>query len=351
MAKIIGPLKDTDPKFYTLKPLFWSDGPLKILGSYVDEDYNNMMYLNFDAELEKAEAILQNWIHRNLTLIGKITVINTLTVPIFIHRFMALPTPSQEFVKKYKSIVIKFLWKGSVPKIRYTKLIQDYTKGGLKLVDLEIKNHALKSAWITRWSKNGKLWTNDLNWLYLSLPGKNNKIWHHNLNYKDACMITGQRKDMGAQILLSWALCTYTDKLSVDVVNTMSCWFNSVIRQKGLNKPFEEYEHLNTKLTLMDIYDDTKNSYISFQELVDKKRPLSYTFLTYYALLTSIPVNWKNQLKELSCTNKNEQHKNKIEKLMLESKASRYMYWHLLEQTYILKLTSLVELDGSTNFK
>ena len=131
----------------------------------------------------------------------------------------------------------------------------------------------------------------------------------------------------------------------------MSYWFNSVIRQKGLNKFFGEYEHLNTKLTLMDIYDDTKNSYISFQGLVDKKGPLSYTFLTYYALLTSIPVNWKNQLKELSCTNKNEQHKNKIEKLMLESKASRYMYWHLLEQTYILKLTSLVELDGSMNFK
>ena len=32
VAFILGPLRDTDAKFYTLKKLFWTDGPVKILG-------------------------------------------------------------------------------------------------------------------------------------------------------------------------------------------------------------------------------------------------------------------------------------------------------------------------------
>ena len=37
-AFILGPLRDTDAQYYTMKELFWSDGPVKILGLYFHPD-------------------------------------------------------------------------------------------------------------------------------------------------------------------------------------------------------------------------------------------------------------------------------------------------------------------------
>ena len=53
----------------------------------------------------------------------------------------------------YRNMIINFLWEGKRPKIRYEMLIQDHSKLGLKLVDLEIKDMALKAAWPVRWKE------------------------------------------------------------------------------------------------------------------------------------------------------------------------------------------------------
>ena len=46
---------------------------------------------------------------RNLTLLGKITVINHLIVPkiIFPSQFLEIP---KDFVKKFENIIYKFIW-------------------------------------------------------------------------------------------------------------------------------------------------------------------------------------------------------------------------------------------------
>ena len=73
VAFVLGPLRDTDPKFYTLKPLFWSDGPVKMLGVYIHPDWNIMHRENFEKTLEKMEATLNIWCNRSLSIPGKIT--------------------------------------------------------------------------------------------------------------------------------------------------------------------------------------------------------------------------------------------------------------------------------------
>ena len=38
VAMLLGPMRDTDAKFYTMRKLFWSDG-LKLLGVYIHLDW------------------------------------------------------------------------------------------------------------------------------------------------------------------------------------------------------------------------------------------------------------------------------------------------------------------------
>ena len=143
----LGPFKDSDAKFYTKKKLFWSPKPIKILGIYLFPEKQVIYRENFQEALHRVKDTLDRWKERNLTLMGKIVVINTLVSTIFIHKLLALPDPLEIFYKEYKQLVLDFIWDSKIPKIKYDRLIQRYENLGIKLIDMEIKNVALKAAW------------------------------------------------------------------------------------------------------------------------------------------------------------------------------------------------------------
>ena len=65
---------------------------------------------NFIKTLSKAQGILENWQNRDLTLIGKITIINSLVNTLFVHLFLVLPSPPAEFFSAYRRVINTFLW-------------------------------------------------------------------------------------------------------------------------------------------------------------------------------------------------------------------------------------------------
>ena len=93
----LGPHKDSEAKLYTLKRLYWSPGSVKILGIDISADLNKIREENYNQLLEKVDKILDNCTHRNLTLIGKVTIINSLINSLFMYKLLALPTPSNDF--------------------------------------------------------------------------------------------------------------------------------------------------------------------------------------------------------------------------------------------------------------
>ena len=168
-----------------LKPLFWSDGPIKILGIEIDTNWEHTHYLNYDCALVKMEGILNSWHNRILTPIGKIMVINTLISSMLVHKFMCLPSPNEAFFRKYKEMITSFLWNSKTPKIRYSKIVQDYVNNSLKLVDLKTRDLALKASWVTRWKTAERLESAELDWVYINLPVTDYSIWHINMSPHD----------------------------------------------------------------------------------------------------------------------------------------------------------------------
>ena len=159
----IGPLWNTNALL--------SVGPIKILGIWIHSDNRSFLDLNYDPLLVKARSTLAAWKNISLTLIGKIQVINTLVTSQFVYKLMSLPTPSEAFFKAYKKIVTDYLWDEEVHSIRYSKLIQNYNDGGLKLVDLELKDKVLKASWVSRINPVKTKLTSA--GIYVSLPIKN----------------------------------------------------------------------------------------------------------------------------------------------------------------------------------
>ena len=142
-------LRESDAKYYTIKPLAWADqGFIKILGINVTADPNHLQDLNYGPRIEKVQGIISRWKNRNPTLMGRIALVNSLIILQLMFLFLVLPSPEDFHMNLFLQIIKDFLWKGKRPRIKHTKLVREYNQGGLKLADLRTKDIAMKVKWV-----------------------------------------------------------------------------------------------------------------------------------------------------------------------------------------------------------
>ena len=96
----------------------------------------NIFQLNLKPKILEFRKCPQRWQHRKLTLMGKIIVIKHFAVPKLIYALSSLQYPPKETIKEIIKIMYAFIWEGKPKKIKREILIQDYEKGGLKMIDL-----------------------------------------------------------------------------------------------------------------------------------------------------------------------------------------------------------------------
>lgn len=95
----------------------------------------------------KFKAFSNSWSARRLTLLGKITITKSLAVSQIVYVLSSLPTP-QGILQELNSSLYDFLWDGKRDKIKRSEMINDYDKGGLKMVDIQSFNTSLKIKWV-----------------------------------------------------------------------------------------------------------------------------------------------------------------------------------------------------------
>lgn len=124
---------------------------IKILGIWFDTDVSDERAYekNFKHILDRAKSICGSWSNRNLSLKGKVTVINSLIASLFQYPTAAIYTPVR-VLTEYRKILVNFLWNGKKPKIAYKTLILPTDRGGLKLMDLETRIQVNLLQWIKR---------------------------------------------------------------------------------------------------------------------------------------------------------------------------------------------------------
>ena len=325
----IGPFKHSDAKYYTLKPLFWSPGSIRILGIQVYPDNVVMYHENFLDKLDKVEDIFTSWIHRNLTPFGKIRIVNDLVNTLFMHKFLALPTPPVQFFRLYKHLVQDFLWDGKKVKISYSKLIQDYEKLGLKLVDLELKNIALKAAWPVRWRERKD---SELNWLFQHLPIKDKRMWYCNLSDKDIQKLPHYNTLSTANsILEAWAKVNFQAIPESNDILSQILWGNSLIRRQ--NRPIFDQQLVNSNVdTILHITDLTTKTLITYDRLFENFGQ-SFDRLFYLGLLAAIPKQWKIEIRHGSFEEDIDTNY-LLDTFKTGEKASKKLYWTLLHSKY-----------------
>ena len=61
---------------------------------------------------------INKWLKRDLTPLGKVTVIKSLVLSKVVHLLISLPSPSIKTINEINKMIYKFLWNGGPDKIK-----------------------------------------------------------------------------------------------------------------------------------------------------------------------------------------------------------------------------------------
>ena len=224
----IGSLRHSSAQLYDLSQVSWSNQDITVLG--VTVAHEDLVEKNYKDIGKKIKGILNSWNNRNLSLIGKIQVINTLIASLFVYKMMVLPIIPQSTIKEIENILRNFIWNGKKSKIAYSILQNQKDQGGLNLVNFRNKDISLKATWplILKFEKDYE------NMVYSIMRCKElgEYIWRCNLAPEDALNMN-IHNPFWKDVLYSWSCINYFYKKREE---NQIIWYNSLIRLKG--KPF-----------------------------------------------------------------------------------------------------------------
>ena len=108
---------------------------VKILGVHFSYDLRTKRRMNFDEIVTSIKQKLHIWRWRDLTIIGRIQIVKTFIIPIFLYR-ASMICSDQEFIKEVNKIIFDFIWKGR-DKVKRSVLVGDIEDGGLRAPHLK----------------------------------------------------------------------------------------------------------------------------------------------------------------------------------------------------------------------
>ena len=126
----------------------WPKTPIKTLGVYFTYDPKLLKEKNFIERLDSIKNLINIWSSRGLSLYGKITIMKSFLISKFVYVCSILPTP-KEVVSELNRLLFKFLWNG-VDKVTRVSAINDYERGGLKMIDVDCMIRSLRLGWLQR---------------------------------------------------------------------------------------------------------------------------------------------------------------------------------------------------------
>jgi hypothetical protein len=83
--------------------------------------FGSTVIINFTEKIKSIKGLLNTWCYRELTYIGRITVIKTLALPILIQSLTVLPNPPEWVIKEIQDI---FSYPSNISKFSIAPCVQ-----------------------------------------------------------------------------------------------------------------------------------------------------------------------------------------------------------------------------------
>ena len=130
--------------------LDWNPKVFKILGVKFSTNIKEISEINFENKLFEIKQIINRWMKRVITPLGRIAIIKSLLISKLNYLFLTLPNPPGIFLKELNQILFNFVWSNKPDKIKRSVACRLVCEGGLSMVDIYTYVKALKLMWIRK---------------------------------------------------------------------------------------------------------------------------------------------------------------------------------------------------------
>ena len=328
----LGSLKKSELVLESGRKLTWTDGSISVLGAEITVELETICDINYTDRIKGLEQTLNSWEYRNLSLLGKICIVNTLGISKLIFLLSSLVSPSKKQMQQINNIIYNFIWNGKPDKIKRKVLSAPIDRGGAKLVNVDCKNKSLKFAWIKRLTENDTIIPLIERYTYLPLK----YLLRGNLNSKDLQLyINPKLYCFWKEILYIWVDIVYKDDNRVDEIDKQKILLNSYIRIG--NKPVFWASWCDKGLNFVGQLFNEDGELFTKQE-VEQKFDIVINHLQWNSLITAIPRHWKKDIKDIRTQHPS--HQDVIYKSILDILLEKYVKWtKWVYDEYIFRIT------------
>ena len=284
----IGSLAGTQAKLYTARCINWSNEFINTLGVDLFND-PDLRKVNITQIINKMETVSKMWYYRNMTLTGKVLIVNSLMASLFVYKMQVLPPIEESHINRIEEVIENFLWRGTKSKIPLKVLQCAKEDRGLGLVNIRAKHKALLFNWINDTLQHAKI--ENLAICFLGEQVKEGQIWKYNCNGVDSKRFF-PGNSFWHQILHAWHEYSFYNPQSGNKVGKQIVWYNSMVKING------KVLHTNRKngslCTIGQLWDENRfKTFATVQRECNFNRPWYY----YRSLISAIPDTWKFLLK------------------------------------------------------
>ena len=334
----IGVLNNVPVALCGFKNVLLSEDSIRVLG--VHFSYNEAIHTerNFLNIIKDVESTLKAWKWRPLSLQGKIIVFKTLVFSKTIYVSYLTNVPP-DVLSTLAEIQKNFIWDGKKAKIKHSTLTNDYSKGGLKDIDITAKFEALHLSWLSRfYSENKHPWTKILKAILI----KNfslDTIFFPNLDVEEHKL--DQLPSFYRNIIKSWINISKHNPKTISLVLSESLWFNSQIKieNKSLSPSFLS---LKKQICLKDLF-TADGSFIHWEDFSTLHEIPLHLYFRWIQIRNSIPTQWLTIVRKGRHSNLNfpHPHLNINERIACTKKLTSATFYSLLHEKFSKVPTSI----------
>lgn len=116
------------------------------MGIWLSKRTDNLEHLNVDKNLEKCRLIMNNWLQRDITIFGRISLMKIESLSRLIYPCFSLAVSAKK-IKVINKLNFDFIWKMKshyFVKVIWLKIME----GGLKTIDFDFMNGVIKLKWL-----------------------------------------------------------------------------------------------------------------------------------------------------------------------------------------------------------
>ena len=316
-----------------LKVYYWPQEVFKYLGVSVpvsknEDSFKTLLELNFSSVFDKMKTILNLWASRNLSLIGRITIIKSLIVPQITYKAAMLPVMlPKNLLQKFNKLFFRFIWGSNWERVSRNVLCGNIESGGVNMIHLE-------SYLIALHAKNVSLLFDDTfcsPWKFIELLFINRNLLgailfsNIKINTKPIKKLLPLRS-----MYVSFAiLFKFSDDNTNDNSETF-LWLNRFLKYK--NKPLYNEEFANAGIVDAKQLVDSNGNFKSYDNLAIEYNlnPNNASFIEHVKLVSAIPDNW--QLNSAYINRRGEFIDKILENLKSHGKTTKSFYCFLFSK-------------------